>query len=216
MTLRRMPALLALGLLPAAAQANLLVNGSFEDGTFAPPSNQTVTLAPGATTMPGWVVINDSIAWIGTGNPWGLSAFAGDRFLDLSDYSAGAPFGGVAQTFATTPGTEYQVTFSLGSSTFWGRPASLVVSAPGLSQTFTSPTTGTNNDWQAEMLTFTAAATTTTLSFVGASGVNYIGLDDVSVTALAAVPEPSTTLLLLAGAGLLATRVRRSTTRASR
>lgn len=195
--------------LSANAQANLITNGSFESGTFLPPSNATMTLSPGATSITGWTVINDSIAWIGIGDPWGLDAYSGDRFLDLSDYSAGLPFGGISQTIATAPGAQYTLSFYLGSSTYWGRPSALTASAGTTATTFTSPPTGTNNDWEFHSLTFTALAPTTTIAFVGASGVNYIGLDDVVVTG---VPEPQAIFLMLGGLGVvvLRARIRRS------
>lgn len=190
------------------AHANLITNGSFESGSFAPPSNQTMTLLPGSTALTGWQVVNDSLAWIGVGDPWGLDAQDGDRFLDLSDYSAGAPFGGVQQSLATTPGYEYTVTFYLGSSNTWGRPSALTVSAAGQSDSFQSPTTGTTNDWQQLSFVFVANSASTVLSFVGASGVNYIGLDNVVAT-VTAVPEPTTTVLLLAGMAALGLRMSR-------
>lgn len=195
----------------SAANANLLTNGSFEAGRFAPGSNQTMTLAPGDTSLTGWTITNDAIAWIGAGDPWGLDASDGDRFLDLTDYSSGVPFGGLSQSFATSPGTAYLVAFSLGSSTHWGRPSAVTVSAAGASQTFTSPASGGNNDWERHTMSFLATGPSTTLSIIGAAGGNYIGVDDVSVAAVAAgVPEPSTATLLLVGAGLLLARARRA------
>jgi len=190
------------------AQANLLTNGSFESGAFAPPSNQTMSLAPGSTALSGWQIVNDSLAWIGVGDPWGLDAQDGNLFLDLSDYSAGAPFGGIQQTFATTPGYKYTTTFHLGSSTRWGRPAALTASAAGQSATFTSATVGTNNDWQQFSFVFVASSTATTLSFVGSSGVNYIGLDNV-ITTVSAVPEPASYALMMAGITVLGLAARR-------
>jgi hypothetical protein len=53
-------------------------------------------------------------------------------------------------------------------------------------------------------MAFTATAATTTLSFVGASGVNYIGLDNVSVVATATpVSEPATLALMIASLSAL-------------
>lgn len=202
------PALVLALTLAESANANLIANGSFESGDFSPPSNQTMTLAPGATALDGWEIVNDSIAWIGVGDPWGLDAQDGDRFLDLSDYAAGPPFGGVQQSFASTAGYEYTVTFQLGSSTYWGRPAALTVSAAGQSEIFQSAPSGGNNDWDAESFVFVATGTTTTLSFVGASGVDYIGLDNVNV-AVSAVPEPATVLLALSGLAVLGLHLRR-------
>ena len=163
------------------AHAGLVVNGSFEDGTFAPPSNATMSLAPGATALHGWEITGDLISWIGVGNPFGLSASDGDRFLDLTEHSDGPPFGGVRQTIVTTPGTEYVLSFYLGSSNRWGRPSAVTVSAGGTVETFRSALTGTDNDWDLHSLRFTASAALTTISIAGAEGNAYIGLDGVSV-----------------------------------
>ena len=202
------PALVLTLLFAGSASANLIQNGSFEDGDFSPPSNQTMTLPPGATALAGWQIVNDSLAWIGTGNPWGLTAQDGDRFLDLSDYSAGPPFGGVQQSFASTTGYKYTVTFQFGSSTFWGRPAALTVSAAGQSETFQSEMSGGNDDWDEKSFVFVAMGSTTTLSFVGASGVDYIGLDNVDV-AVSAVPEPASVMLMFSGLAALGLSRRR-------
>lgn len=200
---------LALGLAASGlAHANLLSNGSFEQGAFAPPSNQTMTLLPGSTAITGWQVVTDRLAWINAGNPWSLTAQDGNFFLDLSDYSAGKPFGGIQQSFATTPGYEYTVTFELGSSNRWGRPDGLTVSAAGQSATYVGAATGTLNDWQPFSFVFKATGASTTLSFVGQSGVNYIGLDNVSAT-VTAVPEPSLGALWLAGLATMAAGARR-------
>ncbi|MDI1259002.1 DUF642 domain-containing protein [Aquabacterium sp.] len=187
----------------SAAHANLITNGSFESGTFVPQGSQTMTLSPGASNIAGWQIVNDSLAWIGVGDPWGLDAQDGSFFLDLSDYAAGPPFSGLQQTLTTTPGHEYTVEFYLGSSNRWGRPSAVTVSAAGQSATFTSPTTGTNNDWQLSSFVFVANASTTPLTFIGSKGANYIGLDNVSATATA-VPEPLSVALLLAGGAVLA------------
>jgi hypothetical protein len=73
-----------------AAQANLITNGSFEDTTnFVPnhPADDTMSLTVGSIAMTGWTVVNSGLAWIGPGNPFGLSASDGTYFLDLTDYT---------------------------------------------------------------------------------------------------------------------------------
>ena len=197
--------------LATGAEANLLVNGSFESGNFNPPGNATMSLGVGSTAITGWIVSNDVVAWIGTGNPWGLSANDGARFLDLTDYATGAPFGGVSQVISTVPGASYLLSFDLGSSTFWGRPDGITASAAGTFATFTSPLSGTNNAWQQVSMAFTALSGSTTVQLLGASGIQYIGLDNASVELVAApIPEPGTWALMLAGiASLGALRQRR-------
>jgi hypothetical protein len=141
-----------------------------------------------------------------------LSASNGSFFLDLTNYQASAPFAGMSQTIATTPGATYSLSFELGSSTFWGRPDSITATAAGASQTFTSPTTGGNNDWQTVSMQFLASSATTTVLLQGASGINYIGLDNASVEFVSGptpgqIPEPTT--LVLFGLGLVSLAVSR-------
>jgi Protein of unknown function (DUF642)/PEP-CTERM motif len=203
----------ALGM-ATSPQANLLTNGSFELGAFVNQGNDTMSLAPGSTVITGWTVVTDTTAWIGAANPFGLSASDGSFFLDLTNYQAGAPFAGMSQTIATIPGATYSLSFDLGSSTFWGRPDSITASAAGTVQTFTAPTTGGNNDWQSVLMQFVASSATTTVLLQGASGFNYIGLDNVGVEFVSGpgprpIPEPTTLALLGLGLASLAVARRR-------
>lgn len=168
--------------LVAGAHANLIVNGSFENGNFVPNGDNTMSLAVGATSMSGWTVYNDTLAWIGDPNPFfGLHASHGVRSLDLADYATGGPYGGVVQTFATTPGARYRVSFDLGTHNHWTASASIQVAAAGGSQTFSS-TSGTGQGWDTYSWEFTAASTSTALSFLGTFNTyTYIGLDNVIV-----------------------------------
>jgi PEP-CTERM motif len=79
----------------------------------------------------------------------------------------------------------------------------LTATAGSASTVFTSTNSGAQtNLWQAESLAFTAAGTATTISLIGNSGVNYIGLDNVSVVQTAAgVPEPAIWMMMLIGIG---------------
>jgi hypothetical protein len=196
-----------------SVQANLLTNGSFESGAFVNEGNDTMSLAAGSNVITGWTVVTDTTAWINAANPFGLSASDGSFFLDLTNYQAGAPFAGMSQTVATTPGATYSLSFDLGSSSQWGLPDSIIASAAGTSQTFTSPMTGVNV-WTNASMQFVASSATTTLLLQGASGFNYIGLDNVDVEFVSgpgSVPEPTTLALLGLGlAGLLATSRRRT------
>jgi hypothetical protein len=196
----------------SAAHANLLVNGSFENGAFVNQGNDTMSPGVGSTVITGWTVVTDVTAWIGPTNPFGLTASQGSYFLDLTNYQPGPPFAGVSQAIATIPGAVYSLSFDLGSSNFWGRPDSLSASAAGTSHSFVSPSTGTNNDWTHESMQFTATGATTTVLLQGTGGINYIGLDnvDVELVSLPAVPEPETWALLLGGIGALAGRLRRA------
>jgi hypothetical protein len=180
------------------ASAAIVTNGSFEDTTnfVLPDGNDTISLAVGSTAMPGWTVVNGTLAWIGPTNTFGLTAQNGSYFLDLTDYRDHSPYGGVSQTIATTAGGHYALTFYLGSSTQYGVPDSIFASAGTGSGTFTSTNPTLNNFWQLETLLFTATGPSTLISLVGNSGNQYIGLDNVAVEA---VPEPSTWAMLIVG-----------------
>lgn len=200
-------------LFASSAQAVPIVNPSLELGTFVNDGNGTMVLPVGSTAITGWTVVFDQLAWIISPNPWGLAAQEGSRFLDLTAYPAGAPFGGIAQTFATVSGEEYDLSFSLGTYTarWGGPPVSILATAGDLSETCTVSTPSTASTWTLCAMTFTATAPTTTLTLRGTAGFQYIGLDNVAVTGrdLTAVPEPATVVLL--GSGLLAavTRARK-------
>jgi hypothetical protein len=203
-------AALATALASSQAYAAPVVNGSFEDRTsFVPNGDNTMSLDGGSTAMTGWTVIGDSIAWIGTPNPFGLGPSNGDFFLDLTGYPVGAPFGGVQQTLATVAGRQYEVTFDLGSHLGSGI-ASVDVSAAGASQTFSSSNPNAPVVWESQTFRFTASAGATVLSLLGSGGTDYIGLDNVAVADLGAgVPEPATWAMLIAGFGLVGAATRR-------
>ena len=202
--------LCACSIVSSAQAANLLTNGSFEDITnFVNEGNDTMDLIVGSTLMPGWTVGGSHyVSWIGPTNPFNLTASpsGGSYFLDLTGYIAGAPFSGVSQTIATSPGTSYLLTFDLGSSPQWGLQDGLTATAGSASAVFTSTNNGVQtNLWQAESLAFTATGPTTTISLIGNSGFNYIGLDNVSVVETAGggglVPEPAIWTMMLIGFG---------------
>jgi len=217
---REMTRLLAVvfcaSLAATSANATPILNGSFESGAFASTGFQgTMTLPVGSTTITDWTVVGtvgDTLAWIESPNPWSLSAQDGNRFLDLTNLQAGPPFTGVTQTIATNVGSNYVLSFYLGSLTaLWGGPpVSILATAGSASQTCTDNTTSTVSTWTLCSVPFTALLPNTAITLVGSAGFNYIGLDNVSVVegpAPGAVPEPASLVLL--GTGLLGAAVRR-------
>lgn len=208
---------LTLALLSGFAQAdNLITNGSFEGNSATPlianhGDANSMGLQGGSTYIPGWTVTGSEIAWIGSGNPYALSASQGDRFLDLTGWvNNTANPAGVVQTINTVAGHQYTLSFDLGNSTNfnYGATDSLTAQAGATSAVFTNTDVTSTNSWQHFSMNFTASGSTTDVSFTGKSAIFYIGVDNVNV---AAVPEPESWALMLAGLGLLSFIARRRT-----
>ena len=210
---RALPIAAVLILVATTAQAIPISNPSFEIGTLVDDGTGTMVLPVNSLQITGWTVVTDQLAWITSPNSWGLTANDGDRFLDLTAYPTGAPFGGVRQTLSTTAGELYQLSYSLGTYTqrWGGPPVSIIASAGNATQQCTVLTPSTASTWTECSMTFTALAADTDLTFTGSQGFQYIGLDNVSVEAIGttAVPEPASIALLGPGLVALATRRRR-------
>ena len=131
-------------ILPACSFANLVQNGDFEvtDGTVnasGHPGYQTVFNGD-TTSIPGWVEglrSGDVSVDVVSQSGFGYLAASGDQFIDL----AGTPGpGSIAQFLSTTPGQQYQLTFSASSNgspqpmdIYWGNsatPIDVILGAP--------------------------------------------------------------------------------------
>ena len=198
---------------PAPAQANLVTNGSFEEGTNKPTSNFT-TLSAGNTDITGWTVTSGSVDWIRT--YW--TAQQGSYSLDLSGNSAGTI---AATSFATTSGNWYEVDFWMSANPDSGLgqkdlqvAVSGIPSTENFSYTVTSANSLTNMLWALKSMNFQAQSSSTTLSFISLTNSAWgPALDNVSVEELygggAGIPEPVTMAGLVLGLGGLARYVRR-------
>jgi hypothetical protein len=195
-------ALATLGVGTANA-ANLLSNGSFEDTTnFVNQGNDTMVVNVGDnTTLPGWTVISNQLAWLGPTNSFALTASDGSYFLDLQSYNDAGTFGGVSQSISTVLGQSYTLSYELGSSTQWGVPDGITACAGATCATSSFAATGLNQ-WAGETLSFTGTGNPMVISLTGVSGFAYIGLDDVSVVT-SGVPEPATWAMFLVGFGAI-------------
>lgn len=188
-TLRKLLAgtVAALVLAPGLTGASLVVNGGFETGDFT-----------------GWTLSGE------TGNsivaaPWAHSGTYGALSGPVST------FGYLAQTFPTTPGAQYELTFWLGQSQndnltreFAVEVGGIPVGALHLVDSGAFPHTEFTH-------AFTATAATTSLKFAFFNPTGWWFMDDVAVNQVP-VPEPGTlawsTAFLLGATGLVVRRLR--------
>ncbi len=212
----------------ASARANLVTNGSFAN-TGGVWVNNTLLgsddwQSSGATGIPGWSNVPgfaNEFWFNGASNVYGLTQSPGNGSafaVDLTGQANNKPYGGIEQTIATTLGVTYDLTFDLGASLQYNgtglNSAALTASATGTIvdslQLFILAPTG-YNQWQSESLMFTADSSSTTIEFLADSNYTseYVGLDNVSVTAVSSTPEPSSLLLLATGLLVLGPFIRR-------
>jgi hypothetical protein len=120
------------------------------------------------------------------------TASDGTWFLDLN----GSQQGGIEQTFDTSAGAVYTVSFDIKANTsdLTLSPKSLEVSAAGVSEDFTYTPTITNSGgpWATETFTFSATGNETTLAFESLVQNSNEGslLDNVRVST-SSTPEPA-------------------------
>ena len=220
-----------------AAPVNLITNGSFEDNTSFVERSDFPRVADLSGSAPtGWTRDSGTLAEYFSSSP----AYLGTTIYNATDgnYFVG-PHDGEwwEQTFTTTPGTQYNLsymsaygagwwsTFSTyyrpgvepGKVTLTGNTLLLSVDFSGNSP---APSGSTLLDspfvWSANPATFTADSSFTTLRFAGSTVPNggFVFVDNVAVTA--AIPEPSSAWLAafgLAALTLVGTRLNRDLSR---
>ncbi|HEY4079605.1 MAG TPA: DUF642 domain-containing protein [Burkholderiaceae bacterium] len=172
------------GAFGAQAQTNLLSDGDFESFTANVGSASFTTINAGSQIG----------AWSVTGASVDLVRNAYGSINDISVDLAGTPGPGyISQTFSAVAGTTYTLSwdqFRNGS----GATADMVVSLGGSDTNFSAVSTVTHGS-----LSWTAAADSIQSVKFGTATNSVAGptLDNVTLTA--AVPEPATGALLLAG-----------------
>jgi choice-of-anchor C domain-containing protein len=152
-------------------------NNSFE---LAPDPGHNTMYTAGSEAIWKWIVTRGSIDHVGT---YWISSDGG-RSIDLDGTSPG----GIAQSFATTPGQEYLVVFDMaGNPTAGPKVKSMRVTAAGHAGDFSFDTTGRtvqNMGWVTRTWTFTASEQQTTLEFYSLStppSADGVALDNVWV-----------------------------------
>jgi hypothetical protein len=181
--------------LPAHADVNLVGNGNFGTGDFTDwtvdDPNNSPTFGPGVGIQ------------IDTSDPF--TGDTDDAFLGTEGTT-----GTLSQSLATSNGTTYTISFELADP---GNPfvftESLVVNF-GSDAFLIDPTT-LSSGYTLETFTGAATSGSTNLVFTEENDDSDFQLDDVSVTAQAAVgvPEPSSTMLLVTGLAAFAAFRRR-------
>jgi choice-of-anchor C domain-containing protein len=181
--------LAALSLMMAGqAAANLITNPSFEDGDYNQgPFNR---LDPGSTRLTGWVIGGYGIDWHNTEHI--SPAFEGEM-VDLNTTGSGWETGTLSQTFTTTPGAWYTLTFAMaGPGTGFPNPRYVQVEIAGVTRIFSQEASNNlNMVWGLKSMNFQALMATTTLTFSSVNGYGFWGpvIDSVAVEPFA---EPIT------------------------
>lgn len=199
--------LLGLTLVAAGVQAHaateLVSNGGFEAAA-------TGTFSSGLT---GW---NVGVGNVDVVNATTWNAASGANSLDLN----GTRKGEINQVLATVTGQTYTLSFDLAGNFYSGdaiKQLSVNVGANGLYTFNTSGASASAMGWTHYSTTFTAVGAATTLSFASNSrGAYGPALDNISVTAVTAVPEPESFAMLLAGLGMMGMIARRRKTTGTR
>jgi hypothetical protein len=200
---------------PFPAAADLIANGGFEQGTFTGGISLAQQIQPGDSTLPNWTVSNAPVTWYTSGwnnNPQQipLNPRTGSFGVNLADGSVNTVR--VSETINLLPFQQYQLSFWVGNYSANNSPAGLNVNiTDGTSNTILlsealAPATNGSSSWTRFAFNFFADGTSNTISFSEINGPSYIGLDDVSVTA---VPEPTTWAMMIlgfAGIGFMAYR----------
>jgi hypothetical protein len=175
----------------ASAAGNLVTNGGFEDST-------TITGAGSGWTPSG--SLTEGIDYFVDTSPG--NAHAGNH--SFAGGAVGSP-GFLSQNLATTAGTNYDIHLWLSNLSGNADGTAFEVLWGGNVVYSTSDILGFG--YQEIVLSATATSANTALAIGFQDDSFYLNVDDISVTAaVAAVPEPSTYLMMafgLAGIGLM-------------
>jgi hypothetical protein len=208
-----------------AQASELIVDGGFEQQIVTTPGLFQSGFVPYASGQHFGGPSNASWTVVGSGNniavtstteftsgPTFYNGHSGLQWVDLSgEFDNGAAVG-IQQIVTTVIGARYNLGFWVGS--FVDAPTSINVLVNGSNVgTFTNPTGGSapgnGNNWRYFSQSVTATSSSTSLAFYFAGGRSVAGIDDISFTSTAAVPEPATWALMLFGFGLVGSAMRR-------
>jgi choice-of-anchor C domain-containing protein len=171
--------------LHATSGADMIANGSFETGPSMPTG--TMMLANGSTAVTGWVVSSGDVDYYDV-TFWETED--GSRSVGLNGDQPGA----IAQSFATSPGTAYTVSFWMAGEPFTDPVIKHIrVSAAGQSADYSfdsGPAWHWSMGWVHHTFNFAAQGTTSTLVFQSLdAGTDSPVIDNVQVGPAAATVD---------------------------
>lgn len=140
-------------------------NGRFDQGSVSNTCN-VFDLPVGSNVITGWTVSVGTIDWESP-PPCGWLARKQNNSIDLVGQFC---VGGIQQTFDTTPGGNYRLSFALAGN--YGAPPvikPLAVTVNGVTTSFLFDTTGKsqfNMGWVIKKIDFVASGSTSTVNFV--------------------------------------------------
>ena len=205
-------AVLAVSSLAATAQANLILNGSFE----SPIVGSYTQYSGNSTAIDNWTVVGSDVLLINQayGEPeHGITAFnaqADAQSVDLTGVGNTGTTNGIQQMINTVVGQVYTISFYVGrafGNEFYLTPSTVDLSINGgLRVGFTNSTVVSSSnpggvDWKLFTTTFVGTGSDLLTFYNGTDNVpggqygsanNFVGLDAVSVVA---TPEPASMVL---------------------
>jgi hypothetical protein len=189
---------------PQTCGPELVTNGSFEDGNFAPdPARKFMTLPSNSQALTGWNIFStgnppNQLAWLDHNNTFGLTSPFSDRFIDLTGITDGATVT-VSQQILNPARGNYVLQFAVG----WDRarnPPGIVKAEWALDQAgnfHQVPTNGASpNGWEVFRKIVSLSGDKLTLEFRMTTKqtqkdklgqivpLQFVGLDNVSLKML--------------------------------
>lgn len=177
-------------LMASQAQANLLVNGSFEADA----------VGLGLTTITGWSVLAGNVD-VDDATVISFAAEDGNKFLETVGTPGAAT---ITQSFPTTPGQQYEFTGWLAHHPGIGTATALCTVSIDSNVIGLLVHGGQWNDWRPFDLTFNATSATTQLKIQDITNRYAFGGMLIDNLKVAPIPEPSTVVLAAVGLASLA------------
>jgi hypothetical protein len=211
-TVKTLIAVCTFSMVAGIARSNLITNPSFETPVVATGSFEN--FATGSTGITDWTVTgpaDTAVSIVSTTfaqDGVTFEAENGNQWVDLTGDNSNSTEG-IMQSVATTPGTNYVLTFYVGNTTGGGifgttSTDALYINGAQVNTYENSNTDSTGLNWEQFTYGFTASGASTTIGFVNLdpSNDNSNGLDMVDLEVGApAVPEPA--YIWLVGAALV-------------